>query len=199
MKSARGSFSRPACLAVLLATSSAPALAAGDNPDRWYLGGAVVFSNVQFDDEAIDDDAVGGKLTLGYQANEWFGVEGSWLNSGDFEDDQTPADNGGDASLDLSGFIVDAVAYAPFGTEDVRFFGKAGFYRFRQSLDVTDDVGVVSQSSARNIDGLTLGAGLRVRIAERVDIRAEGEWFDLDGADLWSLSLGADYRFGGSR
>jgi hypothetical protein len=30
-------------------------------------------------------------------------------------------------------------------------------------------------------------------------MRAEGEWFDIDSAELWMLSLGVDYRFGAPR
>ena len=197
MRTAHRSAARAAGLALLLAGPAAPA--AADDFATWYAGGALVFANLQFDDGLIDDDAAGGKLVLGYRFNRWFGLEGSWLQTADFEDDQLPAEPGGDAEVGIDGFTLSAVAYAPIDSEDVAFYGKAGFYTLDQDLNVTDADGETTAKATRSIDGLTLGAGLRVKLAERVDLRAEGDWYSLDGADLWALSLGVDYRFGGKR
>lgn len=191
---------RTACIAAALAALATPALAADDAATTWYAGGAVVFGNLKFDDAAIDDDAAGGRVSLGYRFNRWFGIEGSWLETADFEDDQLPAQPGGDAELGLDGFTLSAVGYAPYiSNEDLAFYGKAGVYVLDQNLVVRDAAGVATEGSARRIDGLAVGAGLRAKVSERVDMRAEGEWFDLDGADLWLLSLGVDYRFGAPR
>jgi OOP family OmpA-OmpF porin len=188
---------RAACTAAALALLATPALAA-DDATTWYAGGAVVLANLQFDDDTLDDDAVGGRVSIGYRFNRWFAVEGSWLQTADFEDDPTPAAAGGDLELGLDGFVVGAVGYVPLPGDAVDLYGKAGLYVFDQDLTVAGTSGP-GESSSRRIDGLTAGVGVRTRLADRIDLRAEGEWFDLDGADLWMVSLGVDYRFGAPR
>jgi OOP family OmpA-OmpF porin len=188
---------RAACTAAALALLATPALAA-DDATTWYAGGAVVLANLQFDDDTLDDDAVGGRVSLGYRFNRWFAVEGSWLQTADFEDDQLPAAAGGEIELGIDGFSFAAVGYAPLPWDAIDLYGKAGLYVFDQELTVAGASGP-GDTVSRRIDGLTVGAGLRTRITDRLDLRAEGEWFDLDGADLWMLSLGVDYRFGAPR
>jgi OOP family OmpA-OmpF porin len=194
----RLSIAAPAAGAALaLALGASPALAADDTGGVWNAGAAVVFSKYTLDDDTIDDDAVGGKVFLGYRFNRWIGVEGSWLRSGEIDDDLDPDNSGGELEVDLGGFTVSGLLYAPLPSDDIAAYGKAGYYRLRQDLDVFGSDGQVTESAARNITGITLGAGVRVRVAPRVDIRAEGDWYDIDGGDYWTLSLGADYRFGG--
>ncbi|MBL8225407.1 MAG: porin family protein [Chromatiales bacterium] len=194
---ARLSIAGPAAGAALaLALTASPAWAA-DETSIWNFGGAVVFGNYSLDDDTIDDDAVGGKVFLGYRFNRWIGVEGSWLRSGEIDDDLDQDNPGGEVEVDLGGFTVSGLLYAPLPTDDLVAYGKAGYYRLGQDLDVFDRDGQVTDSSSRTITGLTLGAGVRVRVAPRFDIRAEGDWYDIDGGDYWALSLGADYRFGG--
>lgn len=187
--------------ALLLSLASVPAAAAdGDGAaGPWNFGGAVMFSKYTLDDDTVDDDGVGARLNLGYRFNKWVGIEGSWLNSGELEGDLQPDDPGGELEIEVGGFMIDAVVYAPIPSDDIAFFGKAGLYRFDQQLDVFGSDGAKTSSSSRIITGLTLGAGIRVNLSPRVDIRVDGDWFDLDGGDYWTLSLGADYRFGGSK
>jgi opacity protein-like surface antigen len=188
---------RAACTAAALAVLATPALAA-DDTTTWYVGGAVVLANFQFDDDTLDDDAVGGRLSIGYRFNRWFAIEGSWLQTADFEDDQLPAAAGGELELGLDGFTFSAVGYAPLPGDVIDVYGKAGLYVFDQDLAVAGASGP-GDNFSRRIDGLTVGAGIRARITDRIDLRAEGEWFDVDGADLWMASLGVDYRFGAPR
>jgi opacity protein-like surface antigen len=185
-----------AAAALALTLAAAPAIAA-DDAGPWNFGAAAVFGNYSFDDDTVDDDAIGGKLSLGYRFNRWIGLEGSWLHSGEFDDDLDPDNPGGELELDASGFSLSGIFYAPLDNDDLRFYGKAGLYRLDQDLDVFGSDGQVTDSSSRIITGVTLGAGVRVRVAPRVDIRAEGDWYDIDGGDYWALALGADYRFGG--
>jgi opacity protein-like surface antigen len=182
--------------AVALAMLAGPARAA-DDFTTWYAGGAILLADLQFDDDSFDDDAAGGRVGLGYRLNRWFAVEGSWLQTTDFDARPIPGVGGG-TELGINGFTLSAVGYAPVSSDRFAPYAKAGFYRLDQDLEVTDAGGIVENSS-RRIDGLVVGAGLRARISDRVDMRAEGEWFDIDSAELWMLSLGVDYRFGAPR
>jgi opacity protein-like surface antigen len=194
---ARPSLARRAAgTALAMAFGASPALAAVDT-STWNFGAAAVFGKYTLDDDTIDDDGVGGKISLGYRFNRWIGLEGSWLRSGKFEDDLDQENPGGEFEVNVDGFTLNAVFYAPPVSEDLTFYGKAGFYRFDQQLESFGADGALSSSSSRIINGINLGAGVRVRVAPRVDIRAEGDWYDIDGGDYWALSLGADYRFGG--
>jgi opacity protein-like surface antigen len=185
--------------ALLLVLAAGPAAAADGAAGPWNFGAAVMFSKYTLDDDTIDDDSVGGRINLGYRINKWFGVEGSWLDSGQLDGDLQPDDPGGELEVDVGGFMVDAVVYAPIASDDIAFFAKGGLYRFDQQLEEFGSDGAQTSSSSRIITGLTLGAGMRVNLSPRVDIRVDGDWFDLDGGDYWTLSLGADYRFGGSQ
>jgi OOP family OmpA-OmpF porin len=194
---ARLAIAGPAAGAALaLALAALPAHAA-DETSVWNAGAAVVFGKYTLDDDTIDDDAVGGKVFLGYRFNRWIGVEGSWMRSGEIDDDLDQDNPGGEIEVDVGGFTVSGLLYAPLPGDDIAAYGKAGYYRLGQDLDIFGSDGTVTESSSRTITGITLGAGVRVRVAPRVDLRAEGDWYDIDGGDYWALSLGADYRFGG--
>jgi opacity protein-like surface antigen len=191
-------------LALLLAlAAAAPVAAAAPAADGaagpWNFGAALVFNKYTLDDDSIDDDGIGGRVNLGYRANQWLGVEGSWLNTGDLEGDLQQDDPGGEFDIQLGGFTASAVVYAPLPNDDISFYGKAGIYRLDQQLEVFGSDGAQTDGSSRIITGLTLGAGIRVNLTPRIDVRVDGDWFDIDDGEYWTLSLGADYRFGGSR
>ena len=89
----------------------------------------------------------------------------------------------------MKGFTANVIGYVPL-SDDLNDFGKAGFYRFDQYLDL-DGFG-----TSRQADGLTLGAGVRVAVADQASLRLEGEWYDLEDADFWTVNLGVDFYFG---
>jgi opacity protein-like surface antigen len=92
--------------------------------------------------------------------------------------------------IDLDGLSIHAVGYLPMGSDDLQLYGKAGIYDFEQDLDT--DTG----SSGRSASGLTLGAGTQIAVADTVSLRLEGDWFDIDGGEFWTVSLGVNWHFG---
>lgn len=164
---------------------------AAEGPAGWSVGAAVAFSDYSLDSDDIDDSEAGMKLTAGYRFNDWFGLEGAYVNSGEIEEDLDTTQPGGDVELTVSGFTFSALAYAPLPSEDLQVFGKAGWYDFDQDLTGS------GMDQNRGADGLTFGAGARISVADRWSIRAEYDWYDFDDAEFWTVNLGVDYHFGG--
>lgn len=182
----------------MLALASVSAQAAHDVPG-WRIGAAASFSQFEFDDDAGDskDSAVGAKVSVQYQFNSLFGIEGAYHNTGEFSEDivtATDALPAGQYDLRFDGFSVSGVGYFPTSSEELRFYGKVGFFDFDDELAL--DGFVTSRGSE---SGLTAGAGAMIEISERFGLRADLDWFDAEVGDLWSANLGIEYFFGGSK
>ena len=163
---------------------------AGPADPGWLVGISGMLTSYEIDGSVFDDEAVGAKLSVQYRFNKYFGIEGSWLESGNFSEDTDPANPGGKVDVDLDGTTIYAIGYLPFATDDLQLYGKAGFYNLNQSIDT--DTG----SRSRGADGLTFGAGTQIAVSSKVSLRLEGDWFDLDDGDFWAVSLGVNYHFG---
>lgn len=163
---------------------------AGPADPGWLVGFSGMLTSYEIDGDVFDDEAVGGKLSVQYRINKYLGIEGSWLDSGSFREDTQPASPGGSVKIDLDGASIYAIGYLPLASEDIQLYGKGGFYDANQNLDT--DTG----SSSRGASGLTFGAGTQIAMSSNVSLRLEGDWFDLDGGDFWTVSLGVNYHFG---
>jgi opacity protein-like surface antigen len=163
---------------------------AGPADPGLLVGVSGMLTSYEIDGDVFDDESVGGKLSVQYRINKHIGIEGSWLDSGNFSEDTDPAGPGGDVDIDLDGVTIQVIGYLPLGSEDIQVYGKGGVYDFDQNLD-TD-----SGSSSRGADGLTVGAGTQIAVSSNVSLRLEGDWFDIDGGEFWTVSLGVNWHFG---
>lgn len=145
-------------------------------------------------DKFIDDNAVGFKVYGQYQFNQWFGVEGAYHYSGDFEDKSKDPALPGKLTLSFSGFSAQGLFFVPMPSDDVQAFVKAGFYDFDDELSL--DGSTLSSSKER---GLVAGAGGSIEVSEHLAIRADLDWFDAKAGDLLAVNLGLQYSFGGSK
>jgi OOP family OmpA-OmpF porin len=180
----------------LLALVSWSAQAAHDVPG-WRVGAAASFTDFSWtsgDTDLIDDSAVGFKVHTQYQFNDWFGIEGAYHNTGEFEEFSTDPDATGTLNLSFSGFSAAGVVYLPLPSDEIKFYAKAGFFDFDDELSLNDSV-----TSSGSESGLMAGAGAMIEITDHFGIRADLDWFDAEVGDLVAVNLGLEYFFGGTK
>jgi len=182
-----------------LALASWAAQAAPDVPG-WRIGIAASFADFDWTDddlELISDSTAGAKLYAQYQFNPWFAIEGAYHNTGEFSDDVAGSDDpnlgNGNYELGFTGFSAAAIGYLPVPGDEIKFFGKVGYFDFEDELSLEDNV--ISNGSEY---GLMAGFGANLQITDRVGLRVDYDWFDIDVGDLWAINLGIEYHFGGS-
>lgn len=175
--------------ALILVTFAASA----EDGAQFSVGVAAAFSDYKGDSSfPVNDSGVGLQLYGGVKINKWLGVEGGYYNSGTFDTDLDPSADDGDVEIAFSGFNLSAVGYVPIG--DIELFGKVGAYDY--DIDLNSLVGSTTiNGSLGHATGLALGAGAIVNVSDNIGIRTVFDWWDVDNADLWALSLGVDYRF----
>jgi len=174
----------------LVAVSAQAQDQATNDAAKWRVGGGAAFGDFEGDGNIIDDNQVGFALFGQYQFNKWVGVEGGYLNTGDFEGRIGTGSSREKLDLSFRGFHIAGVVYAPIGQEDIDLYAKVGFYDF--DTDVSSN-GAITDSGHQ--DGAMAGAGAVVNIAENWGIRAEFDWFDVEDADFWTAILGVEYHF----
>jgi hypothetical protein len=172
------------------------------NEPGFRVGVAASFGSFQGDDVAdpslgnkfIDDNAVGIKLYGQYQFNNWFGIEGAYHNSNEFEDTSSSESLPGKLSLTFTGFSAQGLLFAPLPSEDLHAYVKAGYYDFDDELGLDG-----SNISTGSETGLVFGAGALIDIGDNLAIRADLDVFEANAGDLLAVNLGFQYSFGGSK
>jgi OOP family OmpA-OmpF porin len=162
-----------------------------DEAAKWRVGGGAAFGDFENDNGVIDDNQVGFALFGQYQFNKWIGVEGGYLNTGDFQGRLGTGAEQEKFDLSYSGFQIAGVGYAPLNQENIDLFAKVGFFDFDANLSQSGTI-----DSSGHQDGAMAGAGAVVNIAEQWGIRAEFDWYDTDEADFWTAVIGVEYQFG---
>ncbi len=159
----------------------------------WEIGVGALYVNYELDGGAIDDSSAGFTAWGNYRFNKYLGLELAFIDAGDFDEDTTPGEPGGNATLSANGFSLDVLGYLPFSPDAVWIFGKVGYYTLDQDLEFDGDIG-----PSRDADGLTAGVGADINLVRQQTLRVEGDWYNLEsGADLWTIGLGLGYHFGG--
>ncbi|UCG72692.1 MAG: outer membrane beta-barrel protein [Chromatiales bacterium] len=180
-----------ATMALALVAFGAQAQDQGGNEDaKWRVGGGAAFSDFEDDDGIIDDNQVGFALFGQYQFNKWVGIEGGYLNTGDFEGRIGTGSSQEKLDLSFRGFHIAGVVYAPLNQDDIDVYAKVGFFDFDTDLSSNGAI-----DSSGHQDGAMAGAGAVVNIADQWGIRAEFDWFDTENSDFWTAILGVEYQF----
>lgn len=180
---------------LLLMATALPAQA-GLADEGWHVGLSGIFGNYKLDSGEIDDNTAGVQGYAQYRFNPTFAIEGSYFTLGEFKQDDTVSGTTETtpeslAKIAVNGFTVGIVGYAPLPSTNFQLFGKVGFYRVNQDLEI-DGV----DSGSRDADGLTVGVGAEIAMSDHWGLRLDGSMYDLDGADFWTAGLGINYQFG---
>lgn len=162
---------------------------AEDEDSAWIIGGSAVVAGLDRNDGAVDDTSIGARAFAQYKFNKWFGLEGFYYNSGEFQSSATSAD-GEEFKLVYQGFAGQGILYIPLPWEEIEFFLKGGYFTFRVDSTING-----SNSGNGSDNGAMIGTGIAVRITESVHFRTSVDVYDADGADLASVELGLEYRF----
>ncbi|MFQ5635059.1 MAG: porin family protein [Gammaproteobacteria bacterium] len=164
---------------------------ADDETAGWRVGGSLSFSDFERDDRVISDGGTGFKGFAQYRFNSWFGVEGDFYVSPEFQGDAALVSAGGEVETSYRGVSLNAIGYLPSPVERMDFYLKGGYFKFFDVNLAVDGANVDSGSE----DGLALGIGTSIEARDNLGVRIEFDWYDVSGAELWTIDIGAEYRF----
>ena len=180
-------------LSGLVAASAAPA-------QGFYIGGSVGQSD--FDDSnaipdlitsgSVDGSDTGFKIFGGYQFNQHFGLELSWVDLGKASySGRFGALNVTGGSVETSGLNFSAVGTLPLGS-NFALFGKIGFFAWESNA--SDVTGGFPFSGTEDGSDVSYGIGASFNFTKNLSMRAEWERFKAVG-DIDLLSIGVVFKF----
>jgi hypothetical protein len=196
------------CLALSLALVEAATAQGRGDP---YLGATVgAFSFEEQDDEVgltIDDSTYAYHLVGGYRFSAHFALEGGLGRTQHIEESFNgviPIGSLDFVNAEFRLLTVRALGFIPF--EATSLLGGVGYHdaeiEYRNSIEGPGQVGNRIYSGETSHNGATLMGGFEINL-ERIDIRAQLEWFEFDGenmlrvddGDAWDLSIGVLFSF----
>jgi OOP family OmpA-OmpF porin len=183
--------------------------ARADEAPGFYLGVSV--GQTQVDDvcdgvTSCDDTDTGFKIFGGYQFNQYFGVEGGYVDLGKASATGSGADPllgtfSGTAELETWGAFASAVATIPIG-QYFGIFGKVGGAYTDSEATLTgtsSTLGAGTVSASDEGFNLTYGVGAKINVSQGLSIRVEWERFQEVGGDFEVdvdlISAGISYKF----
>jgi OOP family OmpA-OmpF porin len=171
---------------------SAALAAQADTQPGFYVGAGVGTTKVSddaFDGSGIDDSDTGFKLFGGYDFNQNFAVEVSYLDLGE----ASISDAGDSLTVGVTALTASAVGRLPV-SDMFALYGKLGY----ASYDVKARFSVAGFGSGSGSDSdsdLIYGVGGALSFGGNFEARLEYEALNVDGGDLNMISIGALYRF----
>ena len=105
--------------------------------------------------------------------------------------------SGTDTELSFSGLSFSAIGYIPLpaaADENIDLYARVGYFDFDVDLTSPDLTGGLKASIGHDT-GVVAGLGGSVKISEDFGIKTEYALYDVDDSDLWTVTLGMEYRF----
>ena len=167
------------CLVFLTGTAVADGLS---------LGASYGYTNIEDSEAGFSFDAAdtGYKLFGKYMFNNGFGIEGGYIDFGQPDDDFL----GQVATIDAEAWSLYGVGALGL-TDNFDLFAKAGVVSW-EADSLLNGVRIDTDDG----EDLALGIGARFGSESGLGLRAEFDWFDIDGADaVWMASIGLEFSF----
>jgi OOP family OmpA-OmpF porin len=184
-------------LAAALASGGAFAQTAGVGP---YVGGSFSYNDYAQDDcfGTCDKTDFGFKIFGGYMFSPNWGLEGAYGSYGKSKINvQVAPGIGANAEFKSSGFSGFVVGQLPM--DNWRFFGKLGFARLDNELDIQSNVPGAQGSNSDTSTDLAWGLGATYMLNKNFGIRGEFEQLSYEFSSatqrLNSFSIGVQYNF----
>jgi OOP family OmpA-OmpF porin len=179
-------------LASFSAFSHAGSLERGDVAENGvYVGANYGYLKVDGADDFDDNNDVIQGL-VGYRFNQYFALEGGYINFGEYGNKNSNAETDGyTAGLKVTFPIADRV----------ELYAKGG------QLWYSTDYKVFTFSGNQDDEGIFAGAGVAFKVTDRFLVNAEYTWYDAEinlrnvtkgadtEADFKQASIGVEYRF----
>jgi OmpA-OmpF porin, OOP family len=178
-----------AALGLMAATTAAQA---ADTQPGFYVGAGIGSTKVGddgFDGTGIDDSDTGFKVFGGYDFNQNFGVEVSYVDFGE----ASISEAGDSLSVGVSALTASAVGRLPV-SDMFTVFGKLGFASY--DIDVDFNIAGFGSGSGSDSDSdLMYGVGGALSFGGNFEARLEYEAINVDDGDVNMISVSGLFRF----
>lgn len=154
-----------------------------------YVGAGMGASKTDFCDfDGCDNQGLGFKAFAGYKFNDYFALEGAYVNLGEFK-----AEGGGlKVSAKPSGAVAFLVAGLPVDQAWIYAKGGVSYFSTRLSADVP---GWFSFSDKDKTTGAAWGFGASYPVWKNLSLRAEWERFRVSDATVDLIGGSVSWQF----
>lgn len=190
-------------------------------PSGWYLGGQLGLATtdtsdsnldslyqqagIDADSTKVDDNDMAYSLFIGYQFNQYFGLEAGYMDLGERKVDFSGQTLDLEAYYDLAehvypetadGLSINLVARYPL-TEDFNIAGKLGYFDWEMDAVTTEINGQPHVGDDNRSGGdVWLGAELGYQLNEQSEAYLSYQYIPLQEDDVSVIALGVRYWFG---
>ena len=157
------------------------------------VGSATIKSDDEFNGQDLDFDESDGAYRIygGYMFLPIVGVEVSYIDFGEPENDFGFGASRFDVEAEATGYTAEVLGVLPLGP--VEFFAKAGVMSYDVDVDVSVR-GFGNFSGGADGEGALVGAGAMLSLGP-IGLRAEAQLFDVDELDdLYIFLIGAQIK-----
>ncbi|GFE79292.1 hypothetical protein GCM10011487_12920 [Steroidobacter agaridevorans] len=160
------------------------------------VGTATVELDTDFDGFKFDADDTAFKVFGGYNFNQYFALEASYLDGGNPEE-TVIALPGARGTLDVgvTGLIASAIGRIPLG-EMFAVYGKLGLASYDAEITGRVNGDVIDDGEAEvSDDDVAYGLGAALNVGSQFELRAEYEAISFSDGDFTMLSVSGLFKF----